>query len=79
MELKSPQGWERVALEDVDEEVPLFEALLKRFQEEPQGLIEVQGRLVDTVQGYAGGHGSRLMWLESLEPGEKEQRTDADK
>ena len=66
VELRTPEGWERVALEDADPEVANAGPLLERLRSEPDSKIEVEGVLSSRVRRWDGNHGARILVLEAL-------------
>lgn len=67
-EVQTPQGWERVALEDVDEEADAVARLLARWRDQPHGTHHVAGRLGGDTRTYLGNHVARVLRVAELDP-----------
>ncbi len=68
VELRTAEGWERVALEDADREDPLRPRLLERFRAEPAAEQKVTGVLESRVRRWDGNHAARVLILEAVAP-----------
>lgn len=76
LEARTPAGWERVAVEDADEDGERVGDLLRRFRESPEAVISVRVTFTDRVRFWDGNHASRILRLVELDPvseGEEEQ------
>jgi hypothetical protein len=71
-EVQTPQGWERVALEDVDEDADAVARLLKRWADEPYVEVRLAGRLGVDTRTYLGNHVARVLRVAELDPPEDE-------
>ena len=67
LELRSDVGWERVSVEDADEEQPLVETMLTEMSRaaEPR---RVRGRITERVRRWTGGHVARVLLVIELDP-----------
>lgn len=69
VEVKTPQGWERVALEQPPEDEPdLRQQLLSRFEADPYDQVPVEARFTRRVIPAISGHASRVLRLIDLDP-----------
>lgn len=66
-EVKTPRGWERVALEDADEELPLVQRLLDQLNRQPDELVWVRADLTDRAVSWSGNHAARVLSLLALD------------
>ena len=66
-ELRTPLGWERVALEDADPEVPMVEALGRALREQPWTTVPVRVRFRSEVRVW-GDHAARYARLLAIRP-----------
>jgi len=64
VELKTPAGWERVALAE-GTETPLQAALLKRLG--VTGVIRMRAVVSDEIRSYGAGHHARVLRLLAFE------------
>jgi len=69
-ELRTPAGWERVALETAGEvgSGDRVTALLTRFGRSPTVVIPVLGTLTNRVRTWTGQHASRVFVVEVIDP-----------
>ncbi len=67
LEVETPRGWERVFVEDADEERPLAAELLQAFGAAPDGERRVFADLGREGRGYGLGHAARALRLVDLE------------
>jgi hypothetical protein len=67
LELQSQVGWERVSVEDADEEQPLVEALLAEMTRDAAPR-RVRGRITQRVRRWTGGHVARVLRVMELDP-----------
>lgn len=77
VELKTPAGWERVALESGVEEVDQVQALLVRFGRSPGAVVPVLGNLTDRARTWAGQHASRVFVVQAVDPPVEPDATEA--
>ncbi len=68
VEVRTPAGWERVALEDADEDQPLMQTLLDDFAAAPDTVRSVRANLTSTLRPYGGQHVARVLRLIELDP-----------
>jgi hypothetical protein len=69
VEVQTPQGWERVALDaPVEGDDDLLAVLLDRFAQNPDALVQVDARFTSELVGWSGRHQSRVFRLISLDP-----------
>lgn len=66
-ELRTPLGWERVALEDADPEVPMVEALARTLGDQPWATVPVRVRFRSEVRVW-GDHAARYARLLAIRP-----------
>ena len=66
-ELRTPLGWERVALEDADPEAPMVEALAQTLRESPWLTVPVRVRFRSEVRVW-GDHAARYARLLAIRP-----------
>lgn len=67
-EVRTPQGWERVALENPDEERDLVAELARDAALDPAGIFRVRGALLADAFPIGGEHASRILRLLVLDP-----------
>lgn len=68
VEVETPAGWERVALESAEVEPDLVIALLTRFGREPRAVLPVQADLTGATRAWAGGHVARILRIQLIDP-----------
>ena len=68
-ELRTPVGWERVALEDADPEDALVVALTRELEASPGTTVPVRVRLRDEVRVW-NDHAARVARLIAIRPAE---------
>lgn len=69
VEVQTPQGWERVALElSAEGEEDLVAVLLERFAATPDAAVRVDARFTSELVAWSGRHHSRVFRLFSLDP-----------
>lgn len=68
VEVETPAGWERVALESAEVEPDLVIALLTRFGREPRAVLPVQADLTGATRTWAGGHVARILRIQLIDP-----------
>ena len=68
MEVRTPTGWERVALENTDEEQDLVAGLRARFIRDPWAEISARVRFTSDVRLYGDNHAARVVRLLELDP-----------
>lgn len=69
VEVKTPQGWERVALEaPAEDELDLVTPLMSRFQGDPSAEVRIEARFTNGLVSFVGGHVSRVLRILSLDP-----------
>lgn len=59
-EVQGPAGWERVSLENPDEELDLLTSLVALAERTPAGLIEIDGSFRRDTRAY-GDHTARVL------------------
>lgn len=74
VEVQTPQGWERVALDaPADGEEDLLAVLLDRFGQSPEP-TQVDARFTSELMAWSGRHQSRVLLLISLDPEVTDER-----
>jgi hypothetical protein len=69
VEVKTPQGWERVALEQPAEDEPdLRQMLMTRFEGDQFAQVRVEGRFTGRIVVAVSGHASRVLRVLDLDP-----------
>lgn len=69
VEVKTPRGWERIALDaPAEDELDLVTPLMSRFQGDPHAEVRIEARFTNAVVTYVGGHVSRVLRVLSLDP-----------
>lgn len=68
VELKTPAGWERVALESGVEDVDQVQSLLARFGRSPAAVVPALGNLTSRTRTWAGQHASRVFVVQAVDP-----------
>lgn len=69
VEVKTPQGWERVALDaPAEDELDLVSPLMSRFEGDPHAEVRIEARFTNAMVTYVGGHVSRVVRILSLDP-----------
>lgn len=69
VEVKTPQGWERVALDPpADDDVDLVSPLMARFEGDPHAQVRIEARFTTGIVTFVGGHASRILRVLSLDP-----------
>lgn len=68
VEVETPAGWERVALESAEPEPDLVITLLTRFGREPRAVLPVQADLTNATRTWAGGHAARILRIQLIDP-----------
>lgn len=67
-EVQTPLGWERVSLENADEEADLVGPLTQVAGAQPEAPARVRGVIVDDGRPYGAGHVARVLRLLSIDP-----------
>jgi hypothetical protein len=67
-EVQTPGGWERVTLENGDDEADLLGTLVQQAGTQPDGPVRVRGVIFNDARPYGGGHVSRVLRLLLLNP-----------
>lgn len=69
VEVKTPQGWERVALDPpADDDLDLVSPLMARFEGDPHAQVRIEARFTTGIATFAGGHASRILRVLNLDP-----------
>ncbi|MGK0362706.1 MAG: hypothetical protein ACI9U2_005027 [Bradymonadia bacterium] len=69
VEVKTPQGWERVALDPpADDDVDLVSPLMARFEGDPHAQVRIEARFTTGIVTFVGGHASRILRVLTLDP-----------
>ncbi len=68
VEVATPSGWERVALEDADEDTPQVRTLLADFARAPGDVRQVRAKLTNQLRPYGRQHVARVLRLIELDP-----------
>lgn len=68
MEVQTALGWERVAVENAEEEEDVVTPLRQRFRDAPDGLVPVHGVLTNDLRIFGDQHASRVLRLVALDP-----------
>ncbi|MCA9545089.1 MAG: hypothetical protein KC613_11885 [Myxococcales bacterium] len=69
-EMDTALGWERVALEDADDEVPVVAEVIARLRAAPGVPVKVAGALSSETRTWLGSHAARVLRVEALDPPE---------
>jgi len=67
-EVRTPAGWERVALETGPDDTDLVAALMTRFDADRAAVIPVRGNLTNRTRPWAGQHASRIFSVQEIDP-----------